>query len=106
MIYVNGTEMKTVGDLYINGTTPTSVYCNGTLVWTKLVTTTFAFNNSGDGDISATLTYYQQPGDSTKTTSTSSSVSFQARPSTVVSISMTTTGCFYPNSYSSVSPST
>ena len=32
MIYVNGTEMKTVGDLYINGTTPNAVYCNGTLV--------------------------------------------------------------------------
>ena len=34
MIYVNGTELATVNDIYLNGssTTPNYVYCNGTLV--------------------------------------------------------------------------
>lgn len=103
MIYVNGTEMKTSADLYINGTAPSAVYCNGTLVWAELVSTTFMTASPG-GYLSTTLTYYQQPGASTKTVSTEGTISFDARSNTSISVSMTATGLFYPNSYRMVTP--
>lgn len=106
MIYVNGTELTTAQDYYINSSstaniTPNYVYCNGTLIWSKPLSTSY-FLEYASGSIS----YPGQPGKSTQ----SKSISYGTAD--VVQIPMGKQGvittntlyCYYPQNYTSVSP--
>lgn len=104
MIYVNGIELTTSNKYYINGsgTTPNYVYCNGTLVWSKPLTTSYYLEYA-----SGSIAYPGQPGKSTQSTSISygSADAVQIPTGKQGVITTNTLYCYYPQDYTSVSPS-